>query len=178
MLKVRKGIHQQNNNHHLALNGRLRLDEPEMKKRNWRYTTSINISTFLRIDKTNRIDKACQHRIFSHHRLHLARGNGEAFSASNIHALQTRYLAPMRRCVRHEQLIEGTKTARQARRQADQPQQLLLITTKLANNWQKIVEIEVVLRDISTHDRVALLIIENILSLLSLLSWILWTIWS
>jgi len=76
----------------------------------------------------------------------------------------------MRRCVRHKQLIEGAKTARQARRQADQPQQLLLITTKLANNWQKIVEIEVVLRDISTHDRVALLIIENILSLLSLLS--------
>lgn len=106
-------------------------------------------------------------RVLSHH-LHLVHGNGEASSTSNVHVLQTRHLAPMRRCVRHEQLIEGAKAARQTRRQADQPQQLLLITTELANNRQKIVEIEVVLRDISCetiHDWIALLTIENNLSL-------------
>lgn len=86
---------------------------------------------------------------FTKYRLHLARGDGEASSASHVHVLQTWHLAPVRRRVGHEQLIEGAKAARQTRRQADQPQQLPLVTTELADNRQEIVEIEIGLRDIS-----------------------------
>lgn len=139
--------------------------------RRWR--SGSNASTYNRrlcrsIYKSGVASIKHRHRVLSHHQLHLARRNGEAFSASNVHVLQTRHLAPMWRRVRHEQLIEGAKAARQTRRQADQPQQLLLITTELANNRQKIVEIEVILRDISSgaiRDWITLLIIKNILSL-------------
>lgn len=55
----------------------------------------------------------------------------------------------MGRRVCHEELIESTKAAGQARRQANQPQQLLLIATELADDRQEIVKIEAVLRDTS-----------------------------
>lgn len=55
----------------------------------------------------------------------------------------------MRRSVCHEQLIEGAKAAGQARRQTNQPEQLLLVTTELADDRQKVVEIKTILRDIS-----------------------------
>jgi len=79
--------------------------------------------------------------------IHLIHGNGEFSPANGVHVLETWHFAPMRRCVRHEELIKSAKSTGKTRRQANQPQQLFLITTELTNDRQKIVKIETSLRD-------------------------------
>jgi hypothetical protein len=54
----------------------------------------------------------------------------------------------MWRCVRHEELIKSAKSTWKTRRQTNQPQQLFLITTELANDRQKIIKVEASLRDV------------------------------
>lgn len=78
--------------------------------------------------------------------LYFERRNAKSSSLDQIEFFKSRHFAPVGRHVSHKQLIESTKSTGQTSRQTDEPQKFLLVSAKLANNWQKIVQVERVLK--------------------------------